>query len=360
MTPPRAPARWVKKTALWRFESWLADHYSWSVVVIVLLAINEILFYRLDFRHWDWLLVSGVIIYIVTIRATFGLPEKMHETLGRLIARAALSGSGGVTFKNFERGLHESARRATIGWAFAAAAAMATAWLLAFGDAVYARWPLFLAEIGAAALAGLYIGRAITYGRLGRRLGKAGFSLKVEPGHVDGAAGLKPIGDLYFFQASLLVIPAAYLAVWWFLIPLVDTRYDRWRVPYALLLSLVLLCELLAFVAPMWSFHRAMLSSKQTLLLAADEISAKIDALEEQLVEPSNTVDRTKLRDQISELARRFLAIENMPTWPIDVRMRRRFTTRNIVLLLPVIVQLANAPDSLQQLVNRLKDAVTG
>lgn len=94
-----------------------------------------------------------------------------------------------------------------------------------------ARVPLIAVEAAAGYVAGLHLGRMASYGALGRFLKQKGCSIRVWPGHVDGAAGLRPIGDFYFFQAMVAGIPAMFLAAWWFLIPLKGDRYARWRDP---------------------------------------------------------------------------------------------------------------------------------
>jgi hypothetical protein len=41
-----------------------------------------------------------------------------------------------------------------------------------------------------------------SYGLLGSVFDRGGVSLRATPGHIDGAAGLKPFGDYYLSQAS--------------------------------------------------------------------------------------------------------------------------------------------------------------
>jgi hypothetical protein len=148
-------------------------------------------------------------------------------------------------------------------------------------------------EVAAALLVGCFIGRAVGYGLLGRRLNKPRFEVTLDPEHLDpehldGAAGLRPIGDLYFFQAMLLAIPAAYLAIWWFLIPFLGDRYDDWRSPYVGLLAFILVCEILAFLLPLRSFHLILKRRKLKLLGEADSISQEVTELQRKLLSTSD------------------------------------------------------------------------
>lgn len=43
-----------------------------------------------------------------------------------------------------------------------------------------------------------------------------------------------------------------------------------------------------------------------------------------------------------------------MPTWPMDIRLRRRFSIRNAVLLLSVLAQALGAGKGTQDLMKKL------
>ena len=109
--------------------------------------------------------------------------------------------------------------------------------------------PLAVFETYWAYIAGWHLGRMAAYGGLGAALRKAGVSVRAIPGHLDGAAGLKPIGDLFFFQSTVAAIPAIFLAVWLVLIPIWPRDYSGWHALYVPLLALSLVFEMLAFFA---------------------------------------------------------------------------------------------------------------
>src|SRR5439155_1160813 len=83
-------------------------------------------------------------------------------------------------------------------------------------------------------------------------LDAAHLSFRTTPGHVDGAAGLKPLGDYYLYQALLVLLPAAFLLACSLilLIPSWDRRCDGWRGWFLGLLCVSICVEVDAFVAP--------------------------------------------------------------------------------------------------------------
>jgi hypothetical protein len=168
--------------------------------------------------------------------------------------------------------------------------------------------------------------------------------LQVRPGHLDGAAGLKPVGDLYFFQALLTSLPAVFLAAWWVLIPLwPGGRYATWREPYLVLLAPAIVFEVLAFLVPMWSFHTLMARQKSDLLQEADDLSARLDLTLAWLREPSGPQPPGVPADQLASLTQMYWNIERMPTWPVDVKTWRRFIVNNLAIGLPLMSRAVGA-----------------
>jgi len=263
--------------------------------------------------------------------------------LERLARRGSLSGIEGLKIRM---------EKLTQQWTLWVALFLSSLVLLAFVGVMISqpklaiqRFGLCLFETAWAYVAGHRIGRLLVYGFLGWQLEPAGASIQVFPGHVDGAAGLKPLGSFCLRQALTLAIPAAFLAVWSFLIPAwpdiaVRTRYMVWVHPYLGLLGLALLLEILAFVLPMLWFHREMGNQKQRLLAEADEVSRQIRTLSDQLAVTQSHEDREALKEELSFKTSRFQEIESMPTWPVDVPLVRRFAFTNAPLVLPVVAEV--------------------
>jgi hypothetical protein len=142
--------------------------------------------------------------------------------------------------------------------------------------------------------------------------------------------------------------------VWWFLIP-VFGQYEQWREPYLGLLAVVLTIEVLAFLIPLWSFHQEMQDQKAKLLDEADKLSRAVDAVLVELAEAKTDQERTALKERLAQMTERYWAIEQMPTWPLDPRVRRRFTFNNLALFLPLISQSFHMTGAWQKVLEELQ-----
>lgn len=292
--------------------------------------------------EWDLLLISGLLLFLVGVRLSMDVPRKMDDTLTRLVNR-------GVLHLNPEalQQLQNHLQRRTTTWSHRAGLIVAVAILGAFLIAFKLpfpplKLPLTILEVLGGYIAGRYLGRMASYGTLGLLLKQAGIVVHVKPGYLDGVAGLKPIGDVYFFQALVASFPALFLAVWLVLIPLWPAagRYDSWQVPYLLLLPLALAFEILAFLVPLWLFHRDMQTQKAALLQEADTLGQRIVRLQAELAEQPDVQQYTLLKEHLSYMTQRYWDIERLPTWPVDIKTRRRFTLNNVILFLPLLTRL--------------------
>jgi len=165
--------------------------------------------------------------------------------------------------------------------------------------------------------------------------------LRVIPGHPDGAGGLRPLGALFLYQSLVAAVPATYLVVWLviFAVPGGElTRLYGWfRAPYLWLVAVAILAEILAFVAPMRSIHSIVRAEKESeLWRESDRLSRQIEEIRGRLKEASIS-DRADQEGQLAAMIGRFEALEATPTWPVDTAIRRRFTLRNLGLLLPFV-----------------------
>jgi hypothetical protein len=186
----------------------------------------------------------------------------------------------------------------------------------------------------------------------------------VFPGHIDGAAGLNPVGAFCSHQALILAIPAAFLAIWSFVIPAwpettVRLRYEVWMHPYLGLLAITLVLETLVFVLPMLSFHRAMCAEKERLLKDADELSQEIALISNQLPIARTSEERNLLNEELSFKTRQFWDIERMPTWPVDVSLVRKFTLANVSLAVPLIAEVLGIHEKWAKLVQQSVEKLT-
>jgi hypothetical protein len=301
---------------------------------------------------WDWLLVSGVTVFLLAYLLSRSFPRLAEETLQRLWDRGIIgpnAGSGDARghasprpLADVNDDLEQTARRYRKVGAPVTAVTMGLLWVVAFGGLPWRNGALWLA-IALAAVAGAVLARLVAYGRLGAVLTRHGLVPTPQPGHVDNAAGLQPVGALYLRQATVVAAIGVFAGVWWLLIGGYD-RYAYWRGPYLGVIIIAIGCEVLAFAAPLWSFHRLMAADKRRRLRDADRASRDILKFRETLCAESAPADQDRLATEVERLTSRWHDIETMPTWPVDARVRRRFTWNNVAVLVPVALKAASAP----------------
>ncbi|MCU0842575.1 MAG: hypothetical protein MUC79_12780 [Thiobacillaceae bacterium] len=329
---------------------------------LLLYPVHQYYLYGDEYTQWDLLLFSGVLLFILGLRLVEQLPGRLTLTLERLRRRHVLNFAEGGEARFLSRFQREGDR-----WARAMGVICALAMALAFASALVQafRWDrllLGLAECVGAYICGNYLGRMIGYGRLGHALRRhegKGVSIDVDPLHVDGVGGFKPVGDYYFHQAMIVSLPAFFLGVWWFLFPIWPRDYSHWQHAYLGLFPLALAVEVLAFLLPIWSFHRIMRARKEALLELADQLSAQIHALLHERMNAPAAVDGGGQAVDIEALKTRYWAYENMPTWPVDLPTWRRFRVNNLLLLIPLLADIGKRGIDWKQVTAILQSLLT-
>jgi hypothetical protein len=294
------------------------------------------------------LLLSGFATLIAGLALARSSQQRLDAMLDRLVSRGALSLSGQLGE------LKDGLKQRAAGWKTTGSLIVAASFLIVFSVTILENWQtprarslarLCLFETAWAYVAGGYLGRMVANGRVGVYLKNKGSSVRVFPGHLDGAAGLKPVGDFCFYQARVAAIPCIFLAVWTFLIPLwqdrcLRTRYLQWMHPYMGLLAVALLIEVMAFVVPMRWFHREMRQQKDRALAEADKLSVEIASIRIKLASAQGSDERNELNEQLSFKTKQYWDIERMPTWPVDVPTIKKFTFQSGALMLPLVSEV--------------------
>ncbi len=340
-------------------ESWLwRRRNALTAIFVGAVVVDQLLYNGLRLRTWDWLLVTGATLYLALLPLSLSEPQRVTDTLHLLGSRLEVPTTGSAA--EVEASIHRRARRwASVGGWIAMPVALGV-WYWAYAADLLLHAGLAVVEIIASVPIGRFVGRAVAYGGLGRHLGRADAVVAVIPGHLDGAAGLRPVGDLYLFQASMVGAIAAYLGLWWLITPVFFPRYLPWRNAYLGLLVAVLGCEILAFLAPMTWFHQRMQSEKRRFMLEdGNELSSRASVVEEEILRVDDA-GRAARQDELTLLRSRYFEIENMPTRPVSPTMRRRFAVRNVVLFLPVVANALSAPKSWQGLLDQVSKTISG
>lgn len=302
-----------------------------------------------ELGQWDFLLLSGLATLAIGLALAETIPGRLRRTLDRLRDRGAIDASDELLDR-----LTKALRRRARVWGLLGAVVVGSAIFIAFVVAGRgAEDVLVWLEVCGGLFAGYELGRMSSYGSLGSLLTRESCAVTARPGHFDNAGGLKPIGDYYFVQASIAAIPAAFLAGWWLLIPVVPRDYTRWRNPYVGLLVLAIGFELLCFFVPLWYFHRQMERQKDEYLREADKLASRV-VLEPPLTEAQSAEEAKVAKARVAEARERYQLIEEMPTWPVDPKTRQRFRTRNLLLLLPVAGQFVGTSSPWRAVVDAL------
>ena len=342
-------------------EHWLAvlSRGLLYALGLLLLAICYREYQRagLAWTSWDLMLISGVLAFIVALALVRSLPLRMQQTLDRLAKRGVFELSDEALVQ-LQRRLEERGQLFSRAGAVVVGFVILVAFILAYRGIPLYNLGLVVLEVFLGAVAGYYIGQMVAYGTLGQLSVSEGISVSPKPGHIDRAAGLKPIGDFYFFQAMVVAIPCVYIAAWWFIIPLVP-HYHHWRGAYLGLLAVAVLFEILSFLLPLWVFHLIMQRQKVKSLADADEMSKKIAELENRILHSADARESNDLQKQLDFLREKYWEIENMPTWPVDATTRRRFTVNNLFLLLPFLSDVVRLSTPWKHLLEALEKFLT-
>jgi len=316
----------------------------WTVFGLVL--VKEISWAGLRPKNWDVMFDTGVLAFVIAVEMADGIPARLTAAFKRLGDRGILATTPDAEKEFAARSEQLAAKWDWLGGLVVALIILA-AWIAALAAAHTAKVvfshisavlsdPAVLFEFLCGWIAGKRIVHVIAAGMSWQSYIRKEAGWRLMPGHPDGAGGFKPIGDFFFYQAIIAAIPAIYLAAWWWFIPLVPT-YADWRRPYLFLLLGAIALEIFAFVLPMRSVHIIMRDEKTRLLPHADRLSRRIDSLQQRLFGLKSMSNRQKISDSIAELTEQYKQIEQVPIWPIDSSIRRRFNLGNIALFLPFL-----------------------
>lgn len=293
----------------------------------------------IDIRSWDWMLISGLVVFAVAVANVDRVRPRFDQCCNRLFDRGILQ-PGTLS----QEALREKFAKGSGTFALRGAGLAAAAIAIGFGFALWqdfhpAQLGLGVIEIGLAFVAGGYLGEMAYLGQLGRSISDGDVTLNLDPWHADQTAGMKPVGDFYFFQAGFATLPAAYLAIWLVILPLWPD-YANWYYPFAGLLCVAIVLQILAIFVPMVSIHAAMLDQKRRWRQMIDEQLKENSAQRTAFLEGTDSALQAEMESALAVLANRHAQIEAMPTWPVDRKLWRRFSINNALLVLPLAADL--------------------
>jgi hypothetical protein len=328
---------------------------AWAATSTACLALLGLQFWSFgtNLRQWDFLFLSGVLTLTAALWAARAQPAAFDAMVGRLISGGKLDPPDAAS-KLAAEIRNKEERWSTVG---GSACAILLAALFVIVYAIRGGEDELVVAVGGPLagglggfLAGRVIGRMALFSTLTRSIARGdeeaernGVELSVSPGHPDGAAGLKPLGDFFLAQAMLLAVPAAFLFIWTllFFLPAFEDRYGDWRGIYIGLFLLAIAIEIAAFFIPLWRVHEVMKDAKLRLAPEADEKADEVTRIKAELEEELEAARRDELKDRLNEVTSAYYAIEKMTTWPIDASARRWLTLGNGALIVSLVSQAA-------------------
>jgi hypothetical protein len=171
------------------------------------------------------------------------------------------------------------------------------------------------------------------------------FPLKIQINHHDQAGGLKPLGDLAFNIALILLIPAIFLAIWGFVTtffkePSLEGYITLWGGLFRQLLVLLGVLSIFAFIQPVYKIHLRMEDYAQKIRAELDSLSLKIETLSHELRSEADEIDpqqgEEKLRT-IGFMKKVYDENSQVPTWPFNWKTIFRFASAQSIPLLSLI-----------------------
>lgn len=302
------------------------------------LTAREAYWHGSAFALWDWMLLSGLFVFLFGAYVAYSLPQRLERTLAGLIRRQVL-----VAHPGSIRDVNTALREERIRWRLVGGLVCSLAIALAYAAVLitsfsFDQLAFGILEAVIAFPAGRYLGAMAQCSTLSRALVRHGFEIVVRPTALDSAGGLEAIGHFFFLQASVVSLPALYLSVWLLLIPAFP-RYEGWLLPYCGLLVVALIFTMLAFVLPVWAFHKEMQRQKDAYAARTDEIAGRVNTLNDKLMTTRDQEARRRLRAEVDAETKLYREIEAMPLWPVASATRRRFTINNTLLTFPLVVR---------------------
>jgi len=186
------------------------------------------------------------------------------------------------------------------------------------------------------------------------------FSFKVQINHLDRSGGLKPIGDLAFNIAVIVLIPSIFFAVWGFITtffnaPALEGYIVLWGGLYRQMLLILIILSFFVFILPLNKIHQRMETYALMVQAELDSISARIETLSHELRTQADTITpeqgEEKLR-AIEFMKKVYEQNSRIPTWPFDVKTLIQFGSAQVVPILSLLGTSGSMIDLIKGILN--------
>ncbi|MCK4454648.1 hypothetical protein KAU51_04900 [Candidatus Parcubacteria bacterium] len=171
------------------------------------------------------------------------------------------------------------------------------------------------------------------------------FDLNIQPLHPDNCGGLKPLGDLCFYNVFTLIPATIWIAIWSLLWSKYWIYYGQENIPNYAAIGLVifLIGIIFSFFYPLYVIHKSMIKKKVAHMKAVDEITNKINTTLKSITKNVKNLDKDKgdkFLTDIKYLKDIYNETEKFPVWPIDIKIKIKFASSIIIPTIIAISQL--------------------
>jgi len=183
------------------------------------------------------------------------------------------------------------------------------------------------------------------------------FEVTIQPSHPDKAGGMKPLGDLIFSMALILIVASLALSILTIASQINNMIYNslvnafspglQVQAPFYLIstewlakisLTIAIILSLGTFILPIINMHRRMQAEKINLLSSRTEIGNKISRLEKQAQKANmDYKQRDEAFAEIASLTKVYEVIYKSPVWPFDRDILIKFFTPQAISLLSLL-----------------------
>jgi hypothetical protein len=349
----------LSKKILTHFEK---NCIRFLILMVVLSIAKEFINKKLNFSEWSFLGIIAFITCIIVIKLMNQIPNEFRKTVERLFKSGILKLDSTNNFGDFDRLLK---KKETIWsrWSGITFAIIILAVFPFFGgdagrmimDTSSYKWGMIfdicnniwrimiIICTGASSfLLGAYGGKILLY-IFTFKFKDIGVDFEIHPGHLDGVAGLRPLGEFYFKKVfPLFFFLIVYFGIWLLImhIPFIELKYQQWENGFLVLFILSILEEMLFIFVPLYLIHKIMDIKKHELKNNLDTLTYNIFEIKGKLSEELPEQKRKELNEQLQFKIDQYHEIENMPTWPFNLKIIRKFTFANALAVLPVIPQI--------------------
>jgi len=289
--------------------------------------------YGFDFSKYDWMLISGLLVFWFGLSRYTLNPDIFKNTISELQNRRA------IEFKSealsWDNDLLISMLKKSdlpIILSLFSGILISIAFLNAFleGYSLSAfNILLMLFEICGGLLSGYCLGKIASQGFVLNKLENLGFTVNIIPNHPDKTGGWSPYADLLLHQSPVSVLPIIYVSTWAFIINATSKfdRYDHWGAVYAVLPFGALVYLFFSSLVPLFLFYRLARRERQLVLSSEySELAENLSILETETKKARTTGNWDKYLELLSSqdvVKSRMESLQKMPLLLLPIRARR-------------------------------------